>query len=98
VEDKNRQPIGGCARESIRSSGEQLTDTVKSALDLCCLLREIESTNDLTVESAWHISERVSAIRGAESQTVTKISLERAVMCAKAALAEHHLLAIQLNL
>jgi len=32
--------------------------------------------------------ERVSAIRGAESQTVTKISLERAVMCAEAALAE----------
>jgi len=60
--------------ESIGSSGEQLTDAAKSALDLSRLLREIETTDDdNTIESARNISERISAIRGAESHTVTEI-------------------------
>jgi len=52
--------------ESFGSSGEQLTDAAKSALELSNLLKEIEVGEVDSVESAQMLSEKVSALRGTE--------------------------------
>jgi len=59
--------------ESLGSSGQQLTTAARSALQLSSLLRDLERDDDDTSpESARALSEKVSAIRGAESNTPTE--------------------------
>jgi len=52
--------------ESMGSSGEQLTDAAKSALELSSLLKEIEYGEVDSPEGAQQLSEKVSALRGGE--------------------------------